>query len=199
MQNNFKLKIAVLSEYSSFNNNIYSIFSMLPVNGVLAINIDSIFDIGNIVAEKKTDLIILNKASYTNEEIIYLLNLDFKHISCVVLIDSYFRYDTLFNNFNKGFITIRRPISINKFLEVLKIVLFGNLKKQKSIGDIKNIRTLEMAKQFLVIYENMYEDDAHKYIERLAMNNRLTLYDEALNIVVNYLLEKENINYEYKN
>ena len=199
MNNSFKLKITVLSDYSSFKNNIYSIFSLLPVGGVLATNINSIYEIGNLVSEKKTDLIILNKASYSDEEIIYLLNLDFKHISCIALIDSYFKYDVLFNNFDKGFITIRRPISINKLLEVLKIVLFANIKKQKSVDDIKSIRTIEMAKLFLVVYENMYEEESHKYIGSNAMNNRTTIYEESLKIIKKYLLEKEAIIYEYKN
>ena len=171
---------------------------MLPIKGVLVSNIESIYELDSILNEKKTDLIILNKASYTQDELGYLLNLDVKRISVIVIIDSYFKYKPLFMNFDKGIITIRRPLSNNKFLEVLKIALFGNIKK-KANNDLKSIRTIEMAKAFLVTYENMFEEDAHKYLESTAMNNRTTLYDEALKIVIKELLERENIDYEYKN
>ena len=56
-----------------------------------------------------------------------------------------------------------------------------------------------MAKSFLAIYENMFEEDSHKFLEKEAMNNRTTLYDESLNVVTKYLFLKEDIVYEYKN
>ncbi len=198
MQYKERFNIIVLSDFNNFKNNMYSIFSLLPIKGVLVSNIESIYELDSILNEKKTDLIILNKASYTKDELEYLFNLDVKRISVIVIIDSYFKYKPLFMNFDKGIITIRRPLSINKFLEVLKIALFGNIKK-KANNDLKSIRTIEMAKAFLVTYENMFEEDAHKYLESTAMNNRTTLYDEALKIVIKELLEREDIDYEYKN
>jgi len=198
MQYKERFNITVLSDFNNFKNNMYSIFSLLPIKGVLVSNIESIYELDSILNEKKTDLIILNKASYTKDELEYLFNLDVKRISVIVIIDSYFKYKPLFMNFDKGIITIRRPLSINKFLEVLKIALFGNIKK-KANNDLKSIRTIEMAKAFLVTYENMFEEDAHKYLESTAMNNRTTLYDEALKIVIKELLEREDIDYEYKN
>jgi response regulator NasT len=199
MQYNEKLKITVISDYNNFKNNMYSVFSLLPIKGSIVSNIESVFDIKNILEDEKTDLIILNKSIYTQEEVMYLIEQDFKNISVVVLIDSYFKYKSLFMNFDKGLITIRRPLSINKFLEILKIALFAINKKKKIKRDFIKIRTLEMAKSFLAIYENMFEEDSHKFLEKEAMNNRTTLYDESLNVVTKYLFLKEDIVYEYKN
>jgi len=199
MQYNEKLKITVISDYNNFKNNMYSVFSLLPIKGSIVSNVESIFDINNILEEENTDLIILNKTLYTQDEIDYLIKQDFKNISVVVLIDSYFKYKSLFMNFDKGLITIRRPLSINKFLEILKIALFAINKKKKKKRDFIKIRTLEMAKSFLAIYENMFEEDSHKFLEKEAMNNRTTLYDESLNVVTKYLFLKEDIVYEYKN
>lgn len=199
MQYNERFKIAVVSDFNNFKNNMYSLFSMLPIKGVLVTIIDSIADIKLKIKEKKPDLIIINKAGYSQEEIYSLFELEANDISVIIMIDQYFKYKPLFLNFENGFITIRRPISINKFLEILKISLFANFKKKKSNNDIKKIRTLEMAKSFLVIYENMYEEDSHKYLETNAMNERITLYDESLKIVIKYLYEREDIKYEYKN
>ena len=199
MQYDEKLKITVLSDYNNFKNNIYSVFSLLPIKGSIVSNIESVFELNKILEEEKTDLIILNKSIYTQEEVMYLIEQNFKNVSVIVIIDSYFKYKSLFMNFDKGLITIRRPLSINKFLEVLKISLFATNKKKKIKKDFIKIRTMEMAKVFLAMYENMFEEDSHKYLEKTAMNNRTTLYDESLKIVIKYLFEREDIVYEYKN
>ena len=199
MQYDEKLKITVLSDYNNFKNNMYSVFSLLPIKGSIVSNIESVFELNKILEEEKTDLIILNKSIYTQEEIMYLIEQNFKNVSVIVIIDSYFKYKSLFMNFDKGLITIRRPLSINKFLEVLKISLFATYKKKKIKKDFIKIRTMEMAKVFLAMYENMFEEDSHKYLEKTAMNNRTTLYDESLKIVIKYLFEREDIVYEYKN
>jgi len=199
MQYDEKLKITVLSDYNNFKNNMYSVFSLLPIKGSIVSNIESVFELNKILEEEKTDLIILNKSIYTQEEVMYLIEQNFKNVSVIVIIDSYFKYKSLFMNFDKGLITIRRPLSINKFLEVLKISLFATNKKKKIKKDFIKIRTMEMAKVFLAMYENMFEEDSHKYLEKTAMNNRTTLYDESLKIVIKYLFEREDIVYEYKN
>ena len=199
MQYDEKLKITVLSDYNNFKNNMYSVFSLLPIKGSIVSNIESVFELNKILEEEKTDLIILNKSIYTQEEVMYLIQQNFKNVSVIVIIDSYFKYKSLFMNFDKGLITIRRPLSINKFLEVLKISLFATNKKKKIKKDFVKIRTMEMAKVFLAMYENMFEEDSHKYLEKTAMNNRTTLYDESLKIVIKYLFEREDIVYEYKN
>ena len=199
MQYDEKLKITVLSDYNNFKNNMYSVFSLLPIKGSIVSNIESVFELNKILEEEKTDLIILNKSIYTQEEVMYLIEQNFKNVSVIVIIDSYFKYKSLFMNFDKGLITIRRPLSINKFLEILKIVLFAINKKKKIKKDFIKIRTMEMAKSFLAIYENMFEEDSHKFLEKEAMNNRTTLYDESLNVVTKYLFLKEDIVYECKN
>ena len=199
MQYDEKLKITVLSDYNNFKNNMYSVFSLLPIKGSIVSNIESVFELNKILEEEKTDLIILNKSIYTQEEVMYLIEQNFKNVSVIVIIDSYFKYKSLFMNFDKGLITIRRPLSINKFLEVLKISLFATNKKKKIKKDFIKIRTMEMAKVFLAMYENMFEEDSHKYLEKTAMNNRTTVYDESLKIVIKYLFEREDIVYEYKN
>lgn len=199
MQYDEKLKITVISDYNNFKNNMYSVCSLLPIKGSIVSNIESVFELNKILEEEKTDLIILNKSIYTQEEVMYLIEQNFKNVSVIVIIDSYFKYKSLFMNFDKGLITIRRPLSINKFLEVLKISLFATYKKKKIKKDYIKIRTMEMAKVFLAMYENMFEEDSHKYLEKTAMNNRTTLYDESLKIVIKYLFEREDIVYEYKN
>ena len=67
-----KIHITILSDLNNFKKNMYSIISLLPLKGVLSSTIDSIYEIGTCVAEKRTNVIIINKAVYTKEEIDYL-------------------------------------------------------------------------------------------------------------------------------
>lgn len=198
MNNLTKYRISVLSDYSDFESNLYKIIPVLPVSGVGFRFFNSVYEIEELIKNDKPNLIILNKVRYVPEEINYLINIDYKNISILVMIDSYFKYDLFYKNYDKGLITIRRPISINKFLEVLKSSLFSTLKKNKSSKDYLNYRAIEMAKTFLITYENMFEDESHKYLEKCAMDERISTYEKSLSIVSKYLYEKEDIKYECK-
>ena len=85
---------------------------------------------------------------------------------------------------------------MNKFLEILKISILDYHKKEIT-KDIIKYRIIENAKSFLILYENMFEEDSHKYIEKMAMNNRTTASLVALHLISKYLKEKEDIIYEY--
>ena len=198
MNTDHKLRIAILSDYNNFKNNIYSLIPLLPIKGVVFKFYDSIAETKSLVENEDIDIIILNKVNYTPEEINYLINNDYKNISLIIMIDSYFKYDLFYENFIKGIITVRRPLSINKLLEIVKSSLFS-FKKKNKIEDYIKLRTIEMAKTFLITYENMFEDETHKSMEKDAMEKRKNMYDIALNIVIKYLKEKEDINYESKN
>ena len=198
MNNLAKNIISVLSDYSLFDNTLYKIIPVIPISNVCYKFFNSVFDIERIIKEEKPSLIILNKVNYTPEEINYLINNDYKNISLIIMIDSYFKYDLFYENFIKGIITVRRPLSINKLLEIVKSSLFS-FKKKNKIEDYIKLRTIEMAKTFLITYENMFEDETHKVMEHDAMEKRKNMYDIASNIVIKYLKEKEDINYESKN
>ena len=198
MNNSAKNTISVLSDYSLFDNTLYKIIPVIPISNVCYKFFNSVFDIERIIKEEKPSLIILNKVNYTPEEINYLINNDYKNISLIIMIDSYFKYDLFYVNFIKGIITVRRPLSINKLLEIVKSSLFS-FKKKNKIEDYIKLRTIEMAKTFLITYENMFEDETHKSMEKDAMEKRKNMYDIASNIVIKYLKEKEDINYESKN
>jgi len=198
MNNLTKNTISVLSDYSLFDNTLYKIIPVIPISNVCYKFFNSVFDIERIIKEEKPSLIILNKVNYTPEEINYLINNDYKNISLIIMIDSYFKYDLFYENFIKGIITVRRPLSINKLLEIVKSSLFS-FKKKNKIEDYIKLRTIEMAKTFLITYENMFEDETHKFMEHDAMEKRKNMYDIASNIVIKYLKEKEDINYESKN
>lgn len=197
MKNITKLNIKISSDFNNFKKNINQIFSLLPYDNVNYELFDSIYDVEKIIDDGKTNLIILNKSAYVEDEIKYLINLDYKNIGIIIIIDSYFKYELFFKNINKGIITVRRPLSINKFIEVIKALSLSNLKmNEKNAEAVQEYRLLDAAKMFLIIYKKLTEDEAHKYVERYAMKLRINIYNASKNLVSYYLREMENLKYE---
>ena len=192
-----KLNVVVLSDFENFNKNINKIFAPLPIKNINFSFVDSINSIKGIV-DADFDLLIINKAAYTEDEIKDLLKYDYKTMGVIVIVDTYFKFDMLFKNVDSGIITIRRPITVNKFIEVLKVCLLSDERKKNPDNKLIDIRIMDFAKVLLIIYKKLSEDEAHKYIEKYAMELRIQIYRAAGNIISYYLNEMENIKYEYK-
>lgn len=190
-------KITVLSDFDNFKKNINRIFTPLSLKTIEFNFIDSIYKIDEIINNKKADLLIINKSSYTEDEVDYLLLLK-NTIEIIVVIDAYFKFEILFKKFENGLITIRRPITVNKFIEVSKVCLLSIDKRNKNYDiDELELRIIDFAKVLLIIYEKMSEDEAHKYIEKYSMELRIPIIKASRNLISYYMMEMENIKYEY--
>jgi len=190
-----KINIAVLSDFLNFNNNIDKLFSTLKVKIVCYTFVDKLDQIKNIIDSNKYDLLIINKSSYSVEEIETLSKYDYGLLGVIVIVDAYFKYDLLFKNVINGIITVRRPVTVNKFIEIVKVTLLSQKKKNKD--NMEEIRIIDFAKVLLIINKKLNEDDAHKYLERYSMELRINLCKASKNIISYYLKEMENIKYEY--
>lgn len=92
-----------------------------------------------------------------------------------------------------GVITVSKPISRQMFWSALKLarvtqkrILMAqkeNVKLQKRIADLKLV---SRAKCVLIAYEDMDEEAAHKYLERQAMDRRMTRAQVAQEILNRY-------------
>ncbi len=92
-----------------------------------------------------------------------------------------------------GVLTVAKPINKNMFWFSLKLAkaAHGRLvqvqkEKAKLVQKIEDIRLVDRAKHVLVAYLNMTEDEAHKYIERQAMDSRETRRSVAEGILKIY-------------
>lgn len=92
-----------------------------------------------------------------------------------------------------GVITIEKPfdrILIKKYLDSFSInnkKLRKMTKENKKLSDkIENIKTIDRAKYILISYLNMTEKEAHKYIEKQAMDTRVSKIEIAINILKTY-------------
>ncbi|MDE5764391.1 MAG: ANTAR domain-containing protein [Ruminococcus sp.] len=87
-----------------------------------------------------------------------------------------------------GIIVLSKPVDRNHLAEIIHdIMLTGNVRES---GDIfsrtDDIRTINKAKAVLMKYLNFTEPQAHRYIEKLAMNNRCTRQKAAQQIINKY-------------
>lgn len=94
---------------------------------------------------------------------------------------------------NAGVFVIGKPISKSMFFQTLNLVnafhkRIVNLKNENTVlkNKIQEIKLVDRAKCILIESLNMSENEAHKYIEKQAMNNRLTKVDVANDILKTY-------------
>ena len=94
---------------------------------------------------------------------------------------------------DEGVIVVPKPINVQMFYQSIKIVasmrkqILGlkneNVKLQQTIEDI---RMVNRAKCVLIQYLNLTEPQAHRYIEKQAMDRRLTRREVAEGILQAY-------------
>ncbi|HOD93278.1 MAG TPA: ANTAR domain-containing protein [Clostridia bacterium] len=92
-----------------------------------------------------------------------------------------------------GILVVSKPVIKAVFMQTLKLALatkgrFEILEKknQKLENKLAQIKIVNHAKWLLIQYRKMDEYQAHKYIERQAMDNRITLKEVAEGIIKKY-------------
>lgn len=92
-----------------------------------------------------------------------------------------------------GVITIAKPINKNLFWNALKLakaahgkMMLLKAENTKLIRRIEDIRIVDRAKCILISYFSMSEPEAHKYIEKQAMDMRITRRAVAEGILKTY-------------
>ena len=94
---------------------------------------------------------------------------------------------------NDGVLTIAKPVNKAVFWSALKLAKAaqsrlrrGQEENAKLRQKIEDIRVVDRAKCLLISHMNMSEKDAHRFIEKQAMNMRCTKRDVAEGILKTY-------------
>lgn len=89
-----------------------------------------------------------------------------------------------------GIYTVQRPVSPMIFNQVMRIVFASTnkwLECQKKNRELtiklEEMRVISKAKCFLIETKKMTENDAHHFIEKKAMNERISKYEAAMEIL----------------
>ncbi|MBQ8180728.1 MAG: ANTAR domain-containing protein [Ruminococcus sp.] len=89
-----------------------------------------------------------------------------------------------------GIYIISRPVNRELFSEIMELISVSGREIKKESTDIlmktEEIRLINRAKTVLMKYLNFTEPQAHRYIEKQAMNSRRSRRETALKILSDY-------------
>jgi len=144
--------------------------------------------------EKYYDLVIINAPLHDESGESLSRDIASKSTSQVILvINNEFFYEASVVCEDDGVLTVSSPINKTLFWSALtlakstqrkmKQIQTENSKLRKKIEDIK---TIDRAKLILISYTEMDENEAHRYIEKRAMDLRATKRKVAEDIIISY-------------
>lgn len=153
--------------------------------------VTSVFTSGNEVRRiakniYTPDLIIINTP--LSDEFGHELAESMSEFSQVILICSGDISGELMDNmYNYGITVLSRPLSRETLTDSINYSQFSEIKESDEVlSRIENIRTINRAKSLLMKYLKFTEPQAHRYIEKQAMNNRCTRRESAEKIINTY-------------
>jgi len=147
-----------------------------------------------LLLEQNFDLVLINAPLRDETGESLAMHIATKGISQVILVIKNEYVDEVSDKIEDyGVITIAKPINVNVFKAALKIakatqsrLKMMHAENTKLIQKIEDIRIVDRAKCILISYLNMSESEAHKYIERQAMDLRITKRAVAERILKTY-------------
>lgn len=147
-----------------------------------------------LLLEQNFDLVVINAPLPDESGESLARHIAEKGIGQVILVVKSEHFDEVSQAVeNFGVITVAKPINISLFWSALKLAKATHNKlramqveNNKLVHKIEDIRIVDRAKCILISYLNMSEAEAHKYIERKAMDTRTTKRAVAEGILKTY-------------
>ncbi len=146
------------------------------------------------IGERSFDVVIINAPlpDEPGEALArYIASQGIHQVILVVQKDSYEEVSEKLED--EGIITLPKPLNTNLFKMALKLAKASQNKLKrmqdqnvKLIQKIEDIHMIDRAKCILISYLNMTEQEAHKHIERQAMDMRMTKKAVAEGILKTY-------------
>jgi len=147
-----------------------------------------------LLLERDFDIVIINAPLRDESGELLSRHIAVKGISEVILVAASEYFDAVSANCeNDGVLTISKPINRAVFWSALKLARAAQnrfkrvqTENSKLKQKIEDIRIIDRAKCILISYLNMNEQEAHRYIEKQAMDMRLTKRAVAEGILKTY-------------
>lgn len=146
------------------------------------------------VAEHGYDAVVINcplKDEYGNELAEHIVSST--NASCIMLVKAENSEQVSERMEDFGVLVVAKPISRQIFYQSLKFV---NASRKRMLGlqneniklhkRLEEMRTINRAKFALMQYLNFTESQAHRYLEKQAMDMRCTKLDVALSVIKTY-------------
>ena len=150
-------------------------------------------EVKRMLLETDVDLVILNAPLRDEFGTQLALNLAQDNV-CVLMLVPAESFDAVcYKVEDEGILTLSKPVSRNGLLGAIKLLtaMRGKLRKldrqnQALQEKMQDIRTVNRAKWLLIEIKRMTENEAHYYIEKQAMDMRLSRREVAENIIRTY-------------
>ena len=150
-------------------------------------------EVKRMLLETDVDLVILNAPLRDEFGTQLALNLSRDNL-CVLMLVTAESFDAVcYKVEDEGILTLSKPVSRNGLLGAIKLLtaMRGKLRKldrqnQALQEKMQDIRTVNRAKWLLIEIKRMTENEAHYYIEKQAMDMRLSRREVAENIIRTY-------------
>ena len=146
-----------------------------------------------MLLETDVDLVILNAPLREEFGTQLALDLADQNISVLLLVSSEVYDQVCFKVEDDGVLTLPKPITRQGITTAIRLltamrgkVLRLDRKNQALQEKMMDIRTVNRAKWLLIQQLRMTEDEAHYYIEKQAMDTRLSRREVAENIIRTY-------------
>ena len=150
-------------------------------------------EVKRMLLETDVDLVILNAPLRDEFGTQLALNLAQDNL-CVLMLVPAESFDAVcYKVEDEGILTLSKPVSRSGLLGAIKLLtaMRGKLRKldrqnQALQEKMQDIRTVNRAKWLLIEIKRMTENEAHYYIEKQAMDMRLSRREVAENIIRTY-------------
>ena len=147
-----------------------------------------------VLAEREFDVCVINTPLLGSYAENLAMDIAEKNICQVILFVKTDFYESIAEKVEDfGVITLEKPISKKMFWSALKLTKVTSKRLQIAQNEVKKLKKklqeqkdISRAKCLLVEKERMSEEDAHRYIEKNAMNQRVSRREIAIQVIDYY-------------
>lgn len=170
------------------------ISDLLPANDYEPLlRSESTGEVRRLMLEQNVDLVILNTPLKDDFGTQLALDLTDDNISVLMLVSADAYDQVCYRVEDSGVVTLSKPMSKQSFYAAVKVLTAVRAKlvrmdrKNQALQEkMLDIRTVNRAKWLLIERHHMTESEAHYYIEKQAMDMRLSRREVAENIIRTY-------------
>ena len=156
--------------------------------------IDTVQKAKRIVIEKSYDIIIINCPLIDDFGTDFAIDVATKDISGVLMfVKPELESEVYYKTYEYGILTLTKPTSEGILLQSIRLLTSTLVKKEALIqkpqdfrSKLEDIKIVNKAKMLLIEHKHISEDDAHRYIEKRAMDLRKSKVKIANEIIDEY-------------
>ncbi|MBO4636640.1 MAG: ANTAR domain-containing protein [Clostridiales bacterium] len=196
MQKENAYSVLLVSSNAKFNSSLTSF--MPPDRFDPIVNCESVSSARRVFSERNLDIVIINTPLKDEIGINFAIELASESTCGVMLLVKSELFDDVFDKVqDSGVFVVPKPVTTGVMSHSLKMLcstrerLLRMEQKQKTFEEkINEIKTVNRAKLLLMENLAMSEEEAHKFIEKSAMNERKNRLEISEQIIEKYKVTK---------